>query len=366
MKTNIKVGITHGDCNGIGYEVILKALEDDRILEICTPVVYGSETIAAQYTVEGEYQPIKFNRIENASKAEDNSYNLVQVVNTDFKARPGEKSPEAGAAALAALEQATLDLRNGEIDVLVTAPINKEVMQGPDFRFAGHTDYLQARLGENRHQALMILFNDYMRVALATVHIPIADVPAALSTALILERIEQLDKTLQSDFSIVRPRIAVLALNPHSGDNGLMGTEEQELIQPAIEAAQEKKILAFGPYSPDGFFGNALYTKFDGILAMYHDQGLIPLKTLGMENGVNFTAGLPFVRTSPDHGTAFDIAGKNMADGQSMRQAIYSAIDIFRNRERFKQATRNPLRKQYYEKNKSDNVVLDLSKSSDE
>ncbi|MCM1109792.1 MAG: 4-hydroxythreonine-4-phosphate dehydrogenase PdxA [Clostridium sp.] len=367
MKQNIRVGITHGDCNGIGYETILKALEDNRILEICTPVVYGSAKIAAFYRKGLELQPFTFQQVSDASEIRDGEYNIINVVGEDLKIEPGVESKAAGEAAVAALERAVADLRDGSIDLLVTAPISKHAIQSENFAFPGHTEFLQARLAEEESgdEALMILFNEYMRVALATVHEPLAAVPGKLSTRLIADKIGRFDRSLRRDFGVVRPRIAVLSLNPHAGEDGLLGTEEKEIIIPAIETVRDRKILAFGPYAADGFFGAALYRKFDGVLAMYHDQGLIPLKTLGMEAGVNFTAGLPYVRTSPDHGTAFDIAGKGLASGESMRQAIYSAIDILRHRESFDEMTANPLKKHYHEKNKSDNVVLDLSKTDD-
>lgn len=369
MNSNIRVGITHGDCNGIGYEVILKALEDDRILELCMPVVYGSAKVAAFYRKSIDLPPVSFQQIKNGAELRDGQYGIVNVVGEDLKVEPGVASKAAGEAAVAALEFAVNDLKEDNIDVLVTAPINKSTVQSDVFSFPGHTEYLENRLGGEESdgaKALMILFNDKIRVALVTSHLPLSQVPATLTKELIQEKIRQFDFSLRRDFGIHRPRIAVLALNPHSGDGGLLGTEETEVIIPAIESVRQDRILAFGPYAADGFFGAALYRSFDGVLAMYHDQGLAPLKALGMEEGVNFTAGLPYVRTSPDHGTAYDIAGKGEADGGSMRAAIYAAIDIARHREAYDEAYANPLRKQYFEKNKSDNVVLDLSKSDDE
>lgn len=365
MKTNIKVGITHGDPNGVGYEVILKALEDNRILELCTPVVYGSAKAASYYRKALELPPMQMQQIRSASEAREGQYNIVNVIGEDLKIEPGVASKAAGQAALAALQRAVEDIKAGNIDVLVTAPINKSTIHSDTFNFTGHTEYLENALASDPGQperALMVLFNDSMRVALATVHVPLSRVADSLTVAGLTERIVTLNNTLRCDFGIVRPRIAVLSLNPHSGDGGLLGHEETDVIIPAIEAAKLKKIQCFGPYAADGFFGAAMFRHFDGILAMYHDQGLAPLKALGMDNGVNFTAGLRYVRTSPDHGTAFDIAGRGEASPESMRQAIYSAIDIYRHRATFAEMTANPLRKQYYEKNKSDNVVLDLSK----
>lgn len=286
---------------------------------------------------------------------------MINVVDEDTKIEPGQSTTVAGQAAFAALEQAVADLQQGLIDVLVTAPINKQNIQSDTFRFPGHTEYLEASLGDGNDKALMILCCDNVRVALATTHTPIAKVAEAITTDNIFEKIKTLNTSLQQDFRVASPRIAVLALNPHAGDNGLLGQEENEIIKPAIEQARAKKIQVFGPYAADGFFGSGNYARFDGILAMYHDQGLAPFKTIAMERGVNFTAGLNHVRTSPDHGTGYDITGQGVADPTSMREAIFTAIDCYRNRNTHAEAYRNPLRKQYFEKGK-DNVVLDLTK----
>lgn len=361
----IKVGITHGDFNGIGYEVILKMLEDNRILELCTPIVYGSAKIASFYRKGMEMQGTPFAQIADPSQARTDVYNIINVIGQEAHIAPGESTKEAGEAAYAALERAVADLRNGEIDVLVTAPINKHNIQSEAFNFPGHTEYLAAAATEaagddtTTPRPLMIMCSGQLRVALVTTHMPVAEVAGAITIDNVLEKLEIFNRTLTRDFSIVKPRIAVLALNPHAGENGLLGREEDEVISPAIEKAREKKIHAFGPYAADGFFGNGLYAKFDGVLAMYHDQGLAPFKTIAMESGVNFTAGLPFVRTSPDHGTGYDIAGKNRASEESIRNALYMAIDILRSRRINDEITANPLRKLYHEKGR-DNVVLDL------
>lgn len=360
----IRVGITQGDTNGIGYEVILKALADPAMLELFTPVVYGSSRVAAYHRKAMELPAVPLVSASAAAKARDGVNNIVEVVDTDLKVELGTASPEAGHAAFMALERAVLDLKEGLIDALVTAPINKSSIQSASFPFPGHTEYLEAAIGDGR-KPLMILFNDTVRVALVTTHLPMAQIAAAITRDTVLEKVRLLDHSLKRDFGIVRPRIAVLSLNPHSGDGGLLGSEEKEHISPAIEAAADDKILCFGPYAADGFFGNGLYRHFDGVLAMYHDQGLAPFKTIAMESGVNFTAGLPYVRTSPDHGTGYDIAGKGLASPQSMREAIYKAIDIYRNRARFDQAASNPLKRQYFNKS-NDNVVLDLTKSADD
>ena len=346
----IKIGLTHGDTNGIGYEVILKALEDVRMADLATFVVYGSAKAAAFYRKAMELPQVQLNRIDSAADARDGQYNIVNVVDEDLKIDPGMATEAAGKAAFAALEAAVADLKAGDIDVLVTAPINKKSIQSSDFDFPGHTEYLQNRLGGDGDKALMIMCNDNMRIALVTTHTPLAKVSEAITSELIVEKLEQFDRSLRRDFAVQSPRIAVLSINPHAGEDGLLGEEEEKVIVPAIAAAREKKILAFGPYAADGFFGSSAYTHFDGILAMYHDQGLTPFKTLAMDSGVNFTAGLPFVRTSPDHGTGYDIAAKNLAKPDSLRAAIYAAIDIYRNRRIFDDACRHPLRRQHVEK----------------
>ena len=361
MSNNkIKVGITHGDPNGIGYEVILKTLEDNRILELCTPVVYGSAKIASFYRKGLELGSVPFNIISDVSQAKDDAYNIINVVAEDFKVEPGFSTPEAGHAAFAALERAVTDVKNGDVDVLVTAPINKNNIQSADFRFAGHTEYLESCAGDDA-KALMILFNDRLRVALVTTHCHIAKVAGEITEEHIVDKLSTFYRSLEADFGLTHPRIAVLALNPHAGDGGVIGSEESTIIAPAIAQAQKAGVNCYGPYAADGFFGAEQYRHFDGVLAMYHDQGLAPFKTLAMAGGVNFTAGLPFVRTSPDHGTGYDIVMKNEASEQSLREAIYAAIDIYRNRQRHEESHRNPLRRQYFDRGK-DNVVLDLTK----
>lgn len=365
-ERKLKIGITHGDVNGIGYEVIIKALEDPRMLELCTPVIYGSAKIASHYAKIGGLTPLQLTQISDPSQARDEHCNIINVVDESVKVEPGIASAEAGKAAFAALERAVTDLRAGAIDALVTAPINKHNIHSDEFSFPGHTEYLESSLGDGEDHALMILCNDTVRVALVTIHEPISKVAEMVTRENVLAKIEAFADSLTADFSIGHPRIAVLALNPHSGEDGLIGEEEQNEIAPAVEEARQKKINCFGPYAADGFWGSGMFKRFDGVLAMYHDQGLAPFKTLAMDAGVNFTAGLKYVRTSPDHGTGYDIAGTGSASAESMRQAIYTAIDVLRNRRIHQRITRNPLRKQYVEKNKKDNVVLDLSKSDDE
>lgn len=360
----IRVGITQGDTNGIGYEVILKALQNQQMTELFTPVVYGSAKTASYHRKALELQPVSMNVIRNSADIKDGVNNLVEVANEEVKVELGVSSEIAGRAAFDALERAVTDLKQGYIDVLVTAPINKKSIQSEQFTFPGHTEYLEASIGDG-DKALMILFSDKIRVALVTTHVPVSRIGEYITKDAVLDKLFAFNRSLKSDFGIVRPRIAVLSLNPHAGDGGLLGKEEQEVIAPAIAEAVDKKVVAFGPYAADGFFGNEMYKHFDGVLAMYHDQGLAPFKTIAMESGVNFTAGLPYVRTSPDHGTGYDIAGKNEANEQSMREAIYAAIDIYRNRCNYAEMTQNPLRRMYFDKS-GDKEVLDLTKVEDE
>lgn len=345
--TLLRVAITQGDTNGIGYELILKTFADNGMLELCIPVVYGSAKVAT-YHRKTLGMEMNFHIIRSAEEAVPGRLNLVNCIEEEVKVELGTPTPEAGLAAFKALEQATADLQAGLADVLVTAPICKASIQSDAFRFAGHTEYLQDRLG-NGAEALMILSNSLMRVALVTTHLPLQKVPGSLSQDVILQKIHLLHQSLRRDFLLPAPRIAVLGLNPHNGDGGVLGSEEQNTIRPAIEAAVAEEIQCFGPYPADGFFGAGLYRHFDAVLAMYHDQGLAPFKALSMDDGVNFTAGLPFVRTSPDHGTAFDIAGKGLASPDSFRQAIFTAIDVYRHRKADDEAHRDPLQKLYHE-----------------
>ncbi len=364
MKEPLKIGISHGDTNGVGYEILLKTFGDERLLELFTPVIYGSSKTASYHRKVLDYQPINFNIIQNINDANHDRINLINSVKEDIKIEIGQSSSDAGKAAFMALEHATRDLKEGKIDALVTLPINKDNIQSETFSFAGHTEYLQDSMGENA-KALMILVSDKIRIALATTHIPLAKVPSKLSLSLIIGKLEELDRSLKRDFNIQNPRIAVLALNPHAGENGLLGDEEQNIIGPAIKKAQDKGILCAGAFPADGFFGSGRYREFDAVLAMYHDQGLIPFKTIAMDSGVNFTAGLPIVRTSPDHGTAYDIAGKGIASEESFRQAIYTAIDIFNCRKAYDEALANPLPKMFFDRGKDD-VKLDLTKEENE
>ena len=360
----IKVGISQGDSNGVGYEVILKAFSDPRMFELCIPVLYGSQKIASFYNKlleTAEVTPAEINIINDAQKAVIGKLNLICCVDDSSPTEPGQSTEAGGKAAYMSLEAAVADLKKESISALLTAPINKHNIQSKDFNFPGHTEYLEESFGDSNHKSLMILLNEHIRVALVTGHIPVSDVKPSLTTSGILEKLTIFDKSLREDFGIVRPRIAVLALNPHAGDNGFIGNEEAEIITPAVEEAGKKGMFAFGPYAADGFFGAQTYQHFDGILAMYHDQGLAPFKALAMENGVNLTAGLSVVRTSPAHGTAYDIAGKNLANESSFRNALYTLIDVCRNRKRHRIATANPLKKQYVDRS-GDKEKLDLTK----
>ncbi len=349
MESNaIRIAITQGDTNGIGYEVILKTFAEPTMLELCTPIIYGNPHIAAYHRKACNLQA-PFLTIQDASEAQEGKLNLVTCDDTEAPVSLGQPSEEAARQALLSLQAALTDCLQGKAEALVTAPINKHSIQSPEFSFPGHTEYIEAQAGEGA-KALMILVARNLRVALATTHLPVKDITPALTQSLIEEKLTILHNSLKRDFKIGDPRIAVLALNPHAGDAGTLGNEETDIIAPALQRANEQLgIKAFGPYAADGFFG-ASYQQFDAILAMYHDQGLAPFKALVMNEGVNFTAGLPLVRTSPDHGTAYDIAGKNRADENSFRQAVYTAIDITRNRLRFDEAQQNPLPKLYHEK----------------
>ncbi|WP_276742668.1 4-hydroxythreonine-4-phosphate dehydrogenase PdxA [Alistipes sp.] len=361
-ENKFKIGITQGDTNGIGWEIILKALADPRMTELFTPVVYGSPKAAAYYrNTVAEIEAFSFNPVASAAEARRGKANLVACGETSDIA-PGKPTPEAGRAAVEALCAAMRDLKAGHLDALVTAPFDKETVQADDFRYTGHTEYLAAEL---EGEAMMILCSDVLRVGLVTKHIPVSEIARNITKERIVRDLGTLRRALIEDFGIVEPRIAVMALNPHAGDGGLLGREEQEIIRPAIVEAFSKGVLAFGPFAADGLFAGGGYAKYDGILAMYHDQGLAPFKSLSPD-GVNFTAGLSAVRTSPDHGTAFDIAGKDKADPQSMRNAIYAAIDIAEHRRAWAEWTRNPLQRAERDRGGRDVSVKDLPQTEKE
>lgn len=339
----IIIGITQGDINGIGYEVILKALSDNIVFENFVPVIYGSAKVAAFYRKQLEIQNINLNVINTVEEAHQKRINIINCTDDDVKVELGRSTEEAGKAAFAALERATADLKRGVLNGIVTAPINKNNIQSADFHFPGHTEYLEEKFGTGT-SALMVLINDVMRVAVVTGHIPVKDIAKKLTSELILEKLVVLNKALKNDFTVVRPRIAVLGLNPHAGDGGVIGDEEEKVIIPAMKEAEKQGIICAGPYPADGFFGSGHFSKFDGILAMYHDQGLAPFKTVSMESGVNYTAGLSVIRTSPAHGTAYEIAGQNKASEESFRQALWMAYDVYKNRLQNKEIAANPLK----------------------
>ena len=340
MSRKLVVGITQGDGNGIGYEVIIKALADERILELCTPVIYGSSKIFGFYKKHiHNIDQINTNVISSAKDVHQKRVNIVNCLPENVFVEPGQPTPESAKSAMTSLERAVEDIKAGHIDVLVTAPINKRAMVAEGFSYTGHTEYLEKEFGVD--DVAMIMVCDRLKVGVVTGHIPLKEVCRSLTTEKILKKLRLMKTALERDFRIDAPKIAVLGLNPHCGDGGILGDEEQQIILPAVQAANEEGILAFGPYSPDGFFGLGNYQKYDAVLAMYHDQGLTPFKALAFEEGVNFTAGLPIVRTSPDHGTAYEMAGRDLADPRSMISALYAAIDIYNKRAEYDDLVEN-------------------------
>ena len=342
MPRKLVVGITQGDGNGIGYEVIIKALADERMLDICNPVIYGSSKIFGFYKKQiHNIDQINTNVITSAKDVHNKRVNIVNCLPENVFVEPGQSTPESAKSAMTSLKVAVEDIRNGYIDVLVTAPINKRAMVEEGFGYTGHTEYLEKEFGVD--EVAMIMVCDRLKVGVVTGHVSLKDVPTLITKEKIISKLRLMTASLRRDFGIDAPKIAVLGLNPHCGDGGLLGDEEREIILPAVQEACTEGILAFGPYSPDGFFGLGNYSKYDAVLAMYHDQGLTPFKALAFEDGVNYTAGLPIVRTSPDHGTAYEMAGRDLADPRSMIASIYTAIDIFNNRENYDELQRNKM-----------------------
>jgi 4-hydroxythreonine-4-phosphate dehydrogenase len=338
----IKLGISIGDLNGIGCEVALKTFQDSRMLDFCTPIFFASsKTIAGQ--TKALRIDIKYNGIQEASNAIEGKINVVNVWKDIPNLKFGEATEEAGKFAIKSLRAAVEALKNGDIDTLVTAPINKNNIQSEDFNFPGHTDFLAQEL---EGESLMFMVAEGLKVGLLTDHLAVKDAPAAINPILIRTKVRTIEKSLTMDFGIRRPKIALLGINPHSGDNGTIGKEDDEILKPVIKEMSDAGHLVFGPYAADSFFGSDSYKKFDAILAAYHDQGLIPFKTLSFGNGVNYTAGLSKVRTSPDHGTAYEIAGKGKADFSSFKEAVFAALRIFKNREEYAELTENVLQKQ--------------------
>jgi len=337
----IKVGITSGDLNGIGYEIIIKSLADLRICELFTPIVYGTSKAASYHRKTLSIADFNFNIIRKADQANAKKPNIVNIKDEEVKIDLGMATVEGGQMAYMAMEAAVEDLKRNLINVLVTAPISKHAIRQAGFEFAGHTEYLASRFEADDY--LMIMVSGKMRIGIATGHVPIRQVAAEINKDLVLKKTNTLHQSLVRDFNINKPKIAVLGLNPHAGENGMIGEEENQVISPVINQLSQEGKLVYGPFPADGFFGSGKYRDFDAILAMYHDQGMLPFKTLSFDSGVNFTAGLPVVRTSPTHGTAYELAGKNIASPDSFREALYLACDIFRNRMLYEELTCNPL-----------------------
>ncbi|MBT8258433.1 MAG: 4-hydroxythreonine-4-phosphate dehydrogenase PdxA [Bacteroidia bacterium] len=340
-EEKIIVGISVGDLNGIGGELIVKTFSDNRFLELCTPVIFAS----AKYFsfLKNHFQSeLRFQSISNLKAVAHGKLNVFNVWKEQVNIEFGEEDPEIGKYAIRSLKSATKALKEGQIDILVTAPIHKHNVQSDDFKFPGHTDYLNQEL---EGESLMFMVTDELRVGLLTDHIPVKDIADHITPELVRSKVECIHNSLKQDFGIRKPKIAVLGINPHTGDNGVIGKEDDEVLRPTLKEIRDDGKLVFGPYSADSFFGSNAYKKFDAVLACYHDQGLIPFKTLSFGKGVNFTAGLEKIRTSPDHGTAFEIAGKGEANSNSFKEAIFTAIQIFRNRTLYKELTKNPLKK---------------------
>ncbi|MFC2089377.1 4-hydroxythreonine-4-phosphate dehydrogenase PdxA [Bacteroidota bacterium] len=358
MSKTTVIGISHGDINGISYEVILKALEDKRIFELCTPVVYGSPKVCAYHKKALDMDHINLNSIRHSGEAAKNRLNIINCVSEEVRVELGKSTQEAGQASYIALKDAVKDLKDETIDALVTGPINKQNIQSDSFRYSGHTEYLKAIFEVD--EVLMLMVSEILKIGVVAGHVPISELSSFITKERVLAKIRILNQSLQKDFNIRKPKIAVLGLNPHAGDDGLLGNEEKEIIQPAIEEAGKNNSLVFGPFPADGFFGSGTFKKFDGVLAMYHDQGLIPFKAICGEEGVNYTAGLPVVRTSPAHGTAYELAGKGEASSQSFRNAIYLACDIIKNRNLYDEIHANPLHDSYQSDSEKDDELDDL------
>lgn len=352
----IKVGVTIGDINGIGPEVIIKTFLDDRILALCTPIIYGASKVVS-YHKNIVNDDFRFNQLKWGEKPFEGKVNVVNCWQEAVTINLGTASKEGGVYAIKALDRAVQDLKDGYIDALVTAPINKYSMQLADFPYKGHTEYLTDSFGIK--ESLMFMVYDHLRIGVATNHIPVEEIVTTLDRQTLTQKIQIMHDSLVKDFGLEKPKIAILGLNPHAGDAGVIGEEEIQILKPVIEEMKEKGVLVMGPFAADGFFGSSAYVKFDGIMAMYHDQGMVPFKLLAFGKGTNFTAGLPIVRTSPDHGTGFDLAGKNKADPASFRQALFTAIDLARNRKNYIEDHANPLvRKNIYD-NGEDEILTD-------
>ena len=341
--TKLKIGVTIGDVNGVGPEVIIKTFSNPKILEMCIPIIYGSSKVLSYHKNIVKENDFSYTVVSSTERVSGHKVNVYNCHNDDVNISIGEATEEGGKMAYIALDKAMEDLKNGHIDALVTAPINKKAMQIANFPYTGHTEFLTDKSGKK--ESLMMMIAGDLKIAVVTGHIPLSEVAEKLTKEKIRDKIKIFNKSLQKDFGIQKPTIAVLGLNPHAGDGGAIGSEEEELIRPLIIEMKKKGTMVMGPFSADGFFGSTQFKKVDGILAMYHDQGLIPFKALTFGDGTNFTAGLPVVRTSPDHGTAYDIAGKGEADPSSFRNALYNAIDIAKRRIEFKDLEENGIKK---------------------
>jgi len=339
-ERKIRLGVTHGDFNGISYEVIIKSLSDNRIMDFFTPVIYGLSRVMSYNRKNMNLNDFNFNTIRDSASVRNGKVNLINLNEEEIRIEFGKSSEDAGKYAHIALDRAVKDLKNGKINAVVTAPINKENIKSEEFTFPGHTEYFASQFEVEDY--LMLMVSGDLKIGTVTGHIPLVDVSPSLSEDLIISKIKVLEESLKVDFGINKPRIAVLGLNPHAGENGNIGSEDVEIVTPAIIKLKKNGSLVFGPFPADGFFAGE-YTKYDAILAMYHDQGLIPFKTLAFDSGVNYTAGLPYIRTSPAHGTAYGKAGKNIASPESLRSAMYLASDIYRNRQRHAEMNSNPL-----------------------
>ncbi len=354
-QDTIRVGITQGDINGIGYEVIIKTLMEPHMIDLCTPIIYGSPKVAAYHRKALNIDNLSFNHIRHVNEAHSKRINIINCIDDNVRVELGKSTREAGESSFNALDAACTDLEQGLIDVVVTAPINKDNIQSEHFNFPGHTEYLAQRFKTNNYVMLMV--SETMKMGVVTTHMPLSEVAKNITKEAILSKLRIISHSLQQDFSITKPRIAVFGLNPHAGDNGLLGKEENDIILPAILQAKKEGIIALGPYPADGFFGSEDYRKFDAILAMYHDQGLIPFKMASFEHGVNYTAGLPIIRTSPAHGTAYSIAGEDKASPVSFREAMFLAVDIFKNRIIHEEISKNPLKTYNVNPNQVDESV---------
>lgn len=355
----LRIGISQGDINGIGYEVILKTLAEQDVYGNNAVVLYGSSKVAAYHKKVLGLNRLNFTSVNSASDALYGRLSMINCNKEDVKVDLGQETSIAGEASYQALSRAVTDLKDGFIDVLVTAPINKNNIQSDSFKFPGHTEYIEKMAGHGE-KALMIMAGEILRVAVVTGHIPVSEIASTLTEDLIMEKLKIFNKSLLEDFSIRKPKIAVLGLNPHAGDKGVIGNEDVDVIAKVVKQAQEQNICCFGPIPADGFFGSGDFKKYDGILAMYHDQGLIPFKILSMDRGVNYTAGLPVIRTSPAHGTAYSLAGRNIASPDSFREALYMACDIYKNRKIYKEISANPLSKQHVIRSNGPDVTVTI------